>query len=90
MYDVWELCGCICSGRVARCAEFGIPLHYRVACLGSPFRADHLGISGIPPEQVERKVGLCFQCSRDLYQEMWALRWDWYSRQSEEWAAEQG
>ena len=64
-----------------------MPFDRRKFCIG-PLRVINLGIRGIPQERVEKKDGMCPECSRKLYREMWALRWDWTSRQSEEWAAE--
>jgi hypothetical protein len=88
-YVYWELCGCITFGRIAHCSEIGLPFYRRHFCEG-PFRVLNYGIvETIPSERVERKVGMCSACSKQLYQEMWALRWDWTSRQSEEWAAQE-
>ncbi|KAJ5795943.1 uncharacterized protein N7518_004483 [Penicillium psychrosexuale] len=88
-YNMWTMCNCIHFGRVERCKEFGVPFLMRERCTGVVLRALNIGILGIPEERLFQKAGMCPDCSEKLYQEMWALRWKWTSRQSEEWAAKQ-
>lgn len=89
-YDMWTMCNCIQFGRIERCEEFGMPFSHRERCTGRVLRALNVGIIGIPEDRLHKKGGMCSRCSEKLNREMWALRWEWTSRQSEEWAAKQG
>ncbi|KAJ5943693.1 hypothetical protein N7516_003861 [Penicillium verrucosum] len=88
-YELWTMCNCICFRRIERCEEFGIPFSQRERCTGRVLRALNIGIIGIPEDRLYQKAGMCSGCSEKLNREMWALRWEWTSRQSEEWAAKQ-
>ncbi|KAJ5129925.1 uncharacterized protein N7515_005964 [Penicillium bovifimosum] len=88
-YIRWTMCDCIHFGRINRCKEFGIPYNRRQRCTREILRVINIGIIGIPEDRLQEKAGMCTECSEKLYREMWALRWEWTSRQSEEWLAAQ-
>lgn len=83
------MCNCIHFGPIERCKEFGIPLFQRESCTEHVLRVLNIGVSGIPGDRLEEKAGMCTACSGKLHREMWALRWEWTSRQSEDWMATQ-
>ncbi|KAJ5773796.1 hypothetical protein N7457_008692 [Penicillium paradoxum] len=88
-YIKWKMCNCIHFGRIHRCEEFGLPFFQRERCIEHALRVLNIGAIGIPEDRFQEKEGMCSECAKDLYREMRLLRWEWASRESEEWVAEQ-
>jgi hypothetical protein len=89
-FTKYMACNCVFPGRVEHCIEFGQPFFRRTACSGRATGLLKLTGVELQESRLEKKEGVCHECSFRMRNEMWILlnKWDQNALQKEVEASE--